>query len=139
VSPRDRPPRILHVEDEDLNRLLFRAVLGRASDPRLKSAVLDEATSLARARELLSENAMDLVLMDVRLPDGSGLDLVREIKASDPELRVVVMSASVLPAERQEATLAGCDAFIPKPYAAAELLDTMARLLAQVPDSDLAS
>ena len=139
MSDADRAPRILHVEDEELNRLLFRAVLGRASDPRLLAAVLDEATSLADARTLLADHEVDLVLMDVRLPDGNGLDLVREIKARHPRLSVVVMSASVLPHERKEATLAGCDAFIPKPYAAADLLETMSRLLPASPGSHLAN
>jgi CheY-like chemotaxis protein len=121
--------RILHVEDEDLNRALLRAVLARAGDPLLRDAILVEAPTLADARVELGSANVDLVLLDVRLPDGNGLDLVREIKGTDPRRVVVVMSASVLPAERQEAMHAGGDAFIPKPYVAADLLETMARLL----------
>ena len=121
--------RILHVEDELLNRSLLRAVLGRARDPRVADARLDEAANLQVARAFLEANHVDLVLLDVRLPDGNGLDLVREIKARDPGLPVVVMSASVLPHEREEATRAGCDAFVSKPYLAQDLLDTIGRLL----------
>ena len=107
--------RILHVEDEDLNRALLRAVLARAGDPLLREALLVEAPTLREARAQLSAEIVDLV---------------REIRGSDPRRPVVVvMSASVLPAERQEAMRAGGDAFVPKPYIAADLLETMARLL----------
>lgn len=124
-----RPPTILHVEDEELNRALLRAMLSRAADVRLAAASLREASSLARAREILRDHDVDLVLLDVRLPDGSGLDLVREIKALRPELGVVVMSASVLPEEREEAMASGCDAFLGKPYVAGDLLAAIRRFL----------
>ncbi len=122
-------PTILHVEDEELNRALLRAMLSRSSDARLTGAKLEEATTLARAREVLRDADVDLVLMDVRLPDGSGLDLVREIKADRPELGIVVMSASVLPEEREHAMHSGCDAFLGKPYVAADLMATIRRFL----------
>ena len=122
-------PTILHVEDEELNRALLRAVLARSSDPRLTGATIEEARTLARARELLRDRDVDLVLMDVRLPDGSGLDLVREIKADRPDLGVVVMSASVLPDEREHAIHSGCDAFLGKPYVAADLTAAIRRFL----------
>jgi CheY-like chemotaxis protein len=127
---------ILYVEDEELNRTLLRAVLQRAPDPRLRSASLIEARTLGQARVILTEQPIDLVLLDVRLPDGSGLDLVREIKSRDPALGVVVMSASVLPAEREEAVRAGCDAFVAKPYVPGELLATLHRILATAPTDD---
>jgi len=127
---------ILYVEDEELNRTLLRAVLQRAPDPRLRSASLLEARTLGQARAILTEEAIDLVLLDVRLPDGSGLDLVREIKSLKPDLGVVVMSASVLPEEREEAVRAGCDAFVAKPYVPGELLATLQRVLSMAPSDD---
>jgi len=127
---------ILYVEDEELNRTLLRAVLQRAPDPRLRSASLLEARTLGQARGILTEEAIDLVLLDVRLPDGSGLDLVREIKSRKPDLGVVVMSASVLPEEREEAVRAGCDAFVAKPYVPGELLATLQRVLSMAPSDD---
>jgi two-component system KDP operon response regulator KdpE len=128
--------RILYVEDEELNRTLLRAVLQRAPDPRLRSASVLEARTLGQARAILTEQPIDLVLLDVRLPDGSGLDLVREIKSRDPALGVVVMSASVLPEERKEAMRAGCDAFVAKPYVPGELLATLQRVLPTAPTDE---
>jgi len=128
--------RILYVEDEELNRTLLRAVLQRAPNPRLRSASLLEARTLGQARAILTDEPIDLVLLDVRLPDGNGLDLVREIKSRDPGLGVVVMSASVLPEEREEAMRAGCDAFVGKPYVPGELLATLQRVLQTAPTDE---
>ena len=128
--------RILYVEDEELNRALLRAVLQRAPDLRLRSAALLEARTLAQARTILTEREIDIVLLDVRLPDGSGLDLLREIKSRNPNLGVVVMSASVLPEEREEAMKAGSDAFVAKPYVPGELLATLHRMLPGQQPSD---
>ena len=129
MNEEERRVRILHVEDEPLNRSLLRAVLDRARDARIRTAVVDEAADLHGAREHLAAHRVDLVLLDVRLPDGSGLDLVRELRTRQKDLGIVVMSASVLPAARDEAAQAGCDAFVSKPYVAQDLIDTIARLL----------
>lgn len=131
-----QPARILYVEDEELNRALLRAVLQRAPDLRLRSAALLEARTLAQARAILTEREIDIVLLDVRLPDGSGLDLLREIKSRNPNLGVIVMSASVLPEEREEAMKAGSDAFVAKPYVPSDLLATLHRILPAAQPSD---
>ena len=69
--------RILHVEDQDLNRRLVKAILERAADPRLRATILDEAPDLQTARSILAANLPDVILLDVRLPDGNGLDFLR--------------------------------------------------------------
>jgi DNA-binding NarL/FixJ family response regulator len=121
--------RILHVEDQDLNRRLVRAILERAADPRLRVTIVDEAPDLRTARSSLAEHLPDVVLLDVRLPDGNGLDFLRELRVEHSSPRVVVMSASVLASERDDAIRAGCDAFVGKPYTAAELTDMLTTML----------
>ena len=125
------PLRILIVEDEQTNRLLLRAVLRRAPEPRLSGAAIIEAGSLTAARSALSRGAVDVVILDVRLPDGSGLELARELMQDARPGRplLLVMSASVLPAERDAALAAGSDAFVGKPFIASELFDAFERLL----------
>jgi two-component system, OmpR family, KDP operon response regulator KdpE len=122
---------ILLIEDEVPNRALARAVLARSTDPRVAGIELLEAPNLARARELLASDHVDLVLLDVRLPDGDGLSLAAELRASSPAQRpiVVVLSASVLPSERDAALRSGADAFLAKPYHPTELIALVARLL----------
>ena len=121
--------KILLVEDEELNRALVKAVLARADVEAVRTAEILDATSLAAAREKLASEPVDLVLLDMNLPDGNGLTLAREL-ASDPSRPVVVaVTASVLPQDRAAAIEAGCDGFLDKPYAAADLVAVVSRHL----------
>ncbi len=126
--------RILLVEDEELNRTLVKAVLARADIAAVRDAEVLDAVSLATARERLHEEDVDLVLLDMNLPDGNGLALARELADGGlPGGRrrptVVAVTASVLPQDRAAALEAGCDGFLDKPYAAADLVATVARHL----------
>jgi len=116
--------RVLLVEDEELNRVLVRAILARAPDPDVRGAALSEVTTLADARESLASDPVDVVLLDLNLPDGNGLSLATELSAQNDGDRpeVVALTASVLPQERAAAMAAGCDGFLDKPYAAADLV-----------------
>ena len=123
-------PVILVVEDEEPNRALLRAVLARTTDERLRDVVLLEAADLASARAILATNHVDLVLLDVRLPDGNGLSLMWEaVERGGAIPPFVVLSASVLPAERATALATGATAFLAKPYRPAELIDAVASVL----------
>ena len=71
--------RILLVEDNAQFRENFARALERALAADPLSVTFVEAGSLAEARERLREGGLDAALIDVRLPDGDGLDLVREL------------------------------------------------------------
>ena len=120
---------ILLVEDEEPNRALLRAVLARAVEDRLQGVTLLEAVDLATAREVLANHHVDLVLLDVRLPDGNGLTLIQESANHDDAPSFVVLSASVLPSERARALETGAAGFMAKPYRPAELIDTVVEVL----------
>jgi two-component system KDP operon response regulator KdpE len=122
---------ILLVEDEELNRTLVKAVLARSAEPALRGASVIDATSLAAARDRLAADRVDLILLDMNLPDGNGLTLARELSAAGgPKPTVVALTASVLPEDRAAAIDAGCDDFLDKPYAAADLVAVVSRHLA---------
>ncbi len=128
------PHRILLVEDEELNRMLVKAVLSRAGVDAVRNAELVDATTLNEARESVRGGEFDLILLDLNLPDGNGLTLARELAAGDPSPDrpkpvVVAVTASVLPQDQKAALDAGCDDFLDKPYAAADLVATVARHL----------
>ncbi len=119
--------RILLVEDEPANRALVRSILARTSRPELRGCVLHEVGTIAEARTVMGSEVLDVVLVDVRLPDGSGLDLVAELQARRhaARVRVVIVSASVLSGERAKAMSTGADAFLGKPFSASELTDLL--------------
>ena len=120
---------VLLVEDEELNRVLVRAILARATDAVVREIELVEAASLESARSALDGQPVDVVLLDVNLPDGNGLTLATDLAERDVRPRVIALTASVLPHERAAAMSAGCDAFLDKPYAAQDLLDVLAEHL----------
>ena len=129
-------PRILLVEDEELNRNLVKAVLARAQIAAVRDAEVVDAASLAVARERLDTEDVDLILLDMNLPDGNGLTLANElatgkVAAGRPRPAVVAVTASVLPEDRAAAREAGCDSFLDKPYAAADLVATVADQLSR--------
>jgi two-component system KDP operon response regulator KdpE len=112
--------RVLLVEDDALNQALVRAILTRATDPVLREADLVVAGSLAEARAALAGGAVDVVLLDMRLPDGSGLELAAELAgcAGGAPVMIALSGAAEL---RDSALAAGCVAALGKPYTAAEL------------------
>jgi CheY-like chemotaxis protein len=125
----ERRLRILSLDDDPVNRTLIRAILVRADDPAIRGAVLREAATLAEARALLSSETFDVLLLDVHLPDGLGLDLAAELRRGPPgRPAILALTASVLPADQQAALDAGCDAFLAKPYPALELVSAVRRL-----------
>lgn len=84
------PAPVLVVEDEPLIRQRLRDVLlGLGYTPD----VLNFAESLAQARACMAEGPMALALVDLGLPDGSGIDLIAEWRAADPALPMLVISA----------------------------------------------
>ena len=126
--------RVLLVEDETLNRALVRAVLDRRAE-ELPPLELVEVETLDRARAELAEHPADIILLDVRLPDGSGLDLARELRDGHTESDspvVAILSASVLALERVAAEAAGADAFLAKPFVPADLTDLIRRMAVMV-------
>jgi two-component system KDP operon response regulator KdpE len=126
--------RILLVEDEKINRDLIRAILARAGDPALTTAQLFEADTLARARESLAENPVDILLLDVNLPDGSGLTLAQELCGQPAEDRpaIIALTAGIFPEQQRAAFAAGCETILSKPHTARQLLDVLADQLAAV-------
>jgi CheY-like chemotaxis protein len=125
-----QPAVILHVEDEMPNRAVLRAVMGRSSDPTVSGAVIHDAPDLAAARRIPDAEPVDLVLLDVRLPDGNGLDPARDIaKSAGPRPDVIILSASVLPSERDAALAIGANLFLEKPYIPSELISLVASSL----------
>lgn len=77
--------------------------------------------SLANAREALAEDRFDLLILDINLPDGSGLDLLREIRAAGDASPVILLTANDLELDEVTGLEAGADDYITKPFSLAIL------------------
>lgn len=78
----------------------------------------------------------DLVLLDLLMPQKSGLDVLESLKASRRKLPVILMSGAEMPIAREGVVLSGPDAFVPKPFAIPDLLEKIEALLKPVSEMD---
>jgi two-component system alkaline phosphatase synthesis response regulator PhoP len=91
---------------------------------RLEGYSVRSAAGSAEALTLLEDGAPDLLLLDLMLPDGSGLDLLRRIR-QDPalcEIQVLILSALGLESDKVRGLRLGADDYVTKPFGLAELL-----------------
>lgn len=82
---------------------------------------VETAGSVAEARAAVAKNEPDLILCDLMLPDGSGIDLLREVKAATPSVAVVMITAHTSTKSAVEALKAGAFDYIAKPFDIDEL------------------
>jgi len=118
--------RILICDDEPLLRELMRAAL-------VGDYEFEEAGTVDEAIEVVRTFRPDVALVDVMMPGGSGLEIIRHLR-HDPAVqgaRSVVISAFAGEDDRREAQDAGADAFIAKPFDPDELSAVVAGLLEQ--------
>ena len=88
--------RILFVEDNSDFRRAFTQALGEALAPEQHDVAFVEAGSLAEARARLRAGGLDAALIDVTMPDGNGLDLVREMNnGADTSIPTLVLTANL--------------------------------------------
>jgi two-component system response regulator RegA len=118
------PRTLLLVEDDDVLRArLTRAFAGRGYEVRAAGCVA-QALSIAR------EESPELAVVDLRLPDGSGLDVVRGLKANDPATAIVVLTGYGSIATALEAVAAGAVHYVTKPADADRILAAFAGIAA---------
>ncbi len=101
---------ILVVDDERTLRYALREGLSE------EGYRVETAGDIAEALALLTRDEFHLALLDQKLPDGSGLDLLKQIRTRYPEMQVVVMTAFGKFESAVEATKAGCFDYIAKPF-----------------------
>ncbi len=119
-------PKVLVVDDEAVVVNSIRKTLAR------KSFKVEEAFSGREAIARISAEPFDLVLLDMRLPDANGLDLVEEIKKRKPELRVVIVTGYATIDTAVEAIKRGANDYMPKPFTPDELSSMANRVLGRV-------
>ncbi|HVS97974.1 MAG TPA: response regulator, partial [Puia sp.] len=113
---------VLLVEDEGEMCLLLNLILDK------KNLRVDHVKTLTGATAFLKEQQPDLILLDNRLPDGFGIDLIGYVKAHCPATKIIVISG-VDKAAEDFALEIGADSFLSKPFSKAALLESVDKLL----------
>src|SRR5271156_1859963 len=113
--------RILVVEDNRMNLMLLHQLLKAHGYEILQTPEGWEAIDLARNKQ------PDLILMDIRLPDISGLDVTRLLKQDDQTKAIPIIAITALgsPEDENKGFEGGCDAYAPKPINLGNLLRTI--------------
>jgi two-component system cell cycle response regulator DivK len=116
---------VLIVEDNDLNMKLFHDLLEGHGYATLQTRNGMEALDLAR------QHRPDLILMDIQLPEVSGLEVTKWIK-EDENLRsipVIAVTAFAMKGDEERIREGGCEAYLSKPISVAKFLETVRHYL----------
>lgn len=116
---------VLIVEDNELNMKLFNDLLQAHGYVTVGTRHGGEAVDLAR------QHRPDLILMDIQLPEISGIDVTRRLKA-DPELKaipVIAVTAFAMKGDEERIREGGCEAYLSKPISVAKFLETVRQFL----------
>jgi two-component system response regulator DevR len=116
-----RPLRLLVVDDHEVVRQGLVALLER----REHFQVVAEAGTVAEAVEMARKFEPDLVVMDVRLPDGSGIEACREIRAEFPATRVVILTSYPDEEAVLSAIIAGASGYLLKQIRSRDLVSAL--------------
>ncbi|MBL8051408.1 MAG: response regulator [Anaerolineales bacterium] len=116
---------ILYVEDNPDNRNLIRRVLNADGYTML------EASKAEQAVEKLESNKVDLILMDINMPDMDGYTLTARIKAIEKfsKIPIIAVTANVMRGDREKSLEAGCDGYIQKPIDIDTLIQQIERFI----------
>lgn len=117
--------KVLIVEDNELNMKLFRDLLEAHGYQTIQTREGMEALKLART------HAPDLILMDIQLPEVSGLEVTKWIK-EDEDLRripVIAVTAFAMKGDEQKIREGGCEAYIAKPISVSNFIETVQRFI----------
>ena len=123
--PEPMPKTVLIVEDNELNMKLFNDLLEAHGYYTLQTKDGVEALRMARTHR------PDLILMDIQLPEVSGLEVTKWLKEDD-DLRtipIIAVTAFAMKGDEQKIRDGGCEAYIAKPISVASFMNTVERFL----------
>ena len=125
IDPRVPQRKVLIVEDNELNMKLFNDLLEAHGYDTLQTKDGVEALRMAR------QHRPDLILMDIQLPEVSGLEVTKWLKEDD-DLRaipVIAVTAFAMKGDEEKIRDGGCEAYIAKPISVSKFLETVDRFL----------
>ena len=119
----DPRPRVLIIDDDALNLKIFAMTL--ASRGYRVLLAMDARLGL----DLAQREQPDLIIMDVQLPDMSGLEATRTLKGSKNTRNIPILITTAFLIENDALRDSGCEAYLPKPFPAAQLMTVVESLI----------
>jgi DNA-binding response OmpR family regulator len=118
-------PKVLVCDNEEVLRALVRATLAPEGYNIVEAQDGDESVELARSED------PDLIVLDMMMPGRTGVEVLEELRSEErfAETPVVMLTARTQEADRQNASTAGADRFLPKPFSPVELASVVEELL----------
>lgn len=115
------PKKVLVVEDNELNMKLFHDLLEASGYDTIQTRSGLEAIDLAR------EHRPDLILMDIQLPEVSGLEVTKWIKEDDDlrSIPIVAVTAFAMKGDEERIRKGGCEAYLSKPISVGKFIETV--------------
>ena len=118
-------PRVLAIDDSDLVHRLLRARL------RHERIDLQVVRTAAEGLRVARETVPDLILLDIQLPEISGLEVTRQLKADDglKHIPVIAVTAFAMKGDEEKIREGGCEAYIAKPISVSTFMETIQKVL----------
>ena len=126
-SPAAGAKTVLIVEDNELNMKLFNDLLDAHGYATLQTRNGKDALALARAHH------PDLILMDIQLPEVSGLDVIRWLKTDQGvrDIPIIAVTAFAMKGDEERIRNGGCEAYISKPISVMSFMDTIRHFIGE--------
>ena len=118
--------RVFLVDDHELVRRGISALLSAEADIE----VIGEASTAAQARARIRATRPDVAVLDVRLPDGSGIDVCREVRSDNPDVKCLILTGYDDDEASYAAVLAGAAGYVIKDVQGSGLLDSLRKVAA---------
>lgn len=116
-------PKILIAEDVESNFLYLKAVLSKIN------ASIFWAKNGVEAVEICEKNSIDLVFMDLQMPEMNGYEATEILKKKLPHLPIIAQTAFAMSDDREKALDAGCDDYLAKPIKSKDLLNVVEKFV----------
>lgn len=118
------PIRVFLVDDHEIVRRGISELLNAEADIE----VVGEASTAAQARGRIAATLPDVALLDVRLPDGSGIDVCRDVRSSNPSVRCLILTAYDDDEALSAAVVAGASGYVLKDVRGTGLLEALRKV-----------
>ena len=119
----NKSPNILIAEDVESNYLYLKAVLSKLN------ATIFWAKNGVEAVNICNEQSIDLVMMDLQMPEMNGYEATKILKRKFPNLTIIAQTAFAMSDDREKALDVGCDDYLAKPIKSKDLLNTVEKFI----------